>query len=68
MLCAVNFRTMKEYIGRKLELKEIPQLRFGNPNVKVGNSYLIIDVEGSNFWLIDDDGEKTTFGCSRFAL
>ena len=61
-------RIMKKYIGQKLELKEMPQLRFGNPNVKVGNKYLIIDVEGSNFWLIDDDGEKTTFGCSRFCV
>ena len=68
VLCAVNFKMMKKYIGQKLELKEMPQLRFGNPNVKVGKEYLIIDVEGSNFWLIDDDGEKTTFGCSRFGV
>lgn len=46
----------------------MPQLRFGNPNVIVGNKYLIVDVEGSNFWLIDDDGNKTTFGCSRFGV
>ena len=59
---------MKKYIGKKLELKEMPQLRFSDPNVKVGNRYLIIDVEGSNFWLIDDDGEVTTFGSSRFGL
>ena len=59
---------MKKYIGRRLELKEMPQLRFGSPNVKVGNKYLITDVEGSNFWLIDDSGRKTTFGCSRFGV
>ena len=59
------------YIGYRLELKEMPQLSEhfgGNPNVKVGKLYLIVDVEGSNFWLIDDDGNKTTFGSSRFVL
>lgn len=63
-----NFKTMKQYIGQELELKEMPQLRFGNPNVTVGKKYLIVDVEGSNFWLIDDDGEKSTIGCSRFGI
>ncbi len=56
------------YIGKRVKLKEMPQLRFEKPNVTVGNDYLITDVEGSNFWLIDDDGEKTTFGSSRFDL
>lgn len=56
------------YINKRVKLKEMPQLRFDKPNVTVGNDYLIVDVEGSNFWLIDDDGEKTTFGSSRFDL
>jgi hypothetical protein len=56
------------FIGTYLELKEMPQLRFGNPNVTVGKKYFIVDVEGSNFWLIDDDGEKCSFGSSRFNL
>jgi len=58
----------KIYIGSKYELKEMPCLYFGNPNVKVGNFYEIIDVEGSNFWLIDDDGSLVSFGKSRFIL
>ena len=56
------------FIGEELELKEMPQKYFGNPNVTVGKSYLIVDVEGSNFWLIDDDNNKTTFGSCRFNL
>jgi len=59
---------IKKYIGRELELKEMPQLRFGDPNVKVGSKYKIVDTEGSNFWLIDDDNEKVSFGMCRFVL
>jgi len=59
---------MNKFINKTIELKEMPQLRMGNPNVTVGNSYLIFDVEGSNFWLIDDDGDKVSFGSSRFNL
>lgn len=61
-------KSLADYIDTKLELKEMPDLKFGNPNVKVGNKYLIVDVEGSNFWLIDDDGEKVSFGSCRFNL
>lgn len=56
------------YIGSKLVLKELPELKFGLPNVTVGNEYLIVDVEGSNFWLIDDDGQKTSFNYTRFVI
>lgn len=59
---------IKKYIGTILELKEMPQLRFGNPNVKIGNKYEILDTEGSNFWLIDDDGNEVSFGMCRFVL
>lgn len=64
-------KPLYNYVGYRLELKEMPQLSphfGGNPNVTVGNMYFICDVEGSNFWLIDDDGNKTTFGSSRFNL
>lgn len=57
---------LSHYINQKLALKEMPQLAMGNPNVQVGNEYLIVDVEGSNFWFIDDDGNKTSFGSCRF--
>lgn len=57
-----------EYIGKKLKLKEIPELYYGNPNVTIGNEYLIVDIDGSNFWLIDDSGDKVTFGMCRFIL
>jgi hypothetical protein len=59
---------MKQYIDQKLELIEMPNLYHGNPNVKIGDKYLIIGVEGSNFWLIDDDGKQTTFSIHRFKL
>jgi hypothetical protein len=59
---------LKQYIGQELELKKMPQLRFGTPNVTIGHKYSIVDVEGSNFWLIDDDGNRTTFGSCRFIL
>lgn len=59
---------MNKFIGEKLELKEMPDLYMGNPNVTVGNFYEIIDVEGSNFWIIDDDGDKVTFGSCRFLI
>lgn len=63
-----NKKSLKDFIGKELELKVLPQLSYGNPNVTIGNKYKIIDVEGSNFWLIDDDGNKTTFGSSRFNI
>lgn len=59
---------MKNYIGQKLKLKEMPNLYYGNPNLTVGSYYLITEIEGSNFWLVDDDGKKCTFGQSRFEL
>lgn len=52
----------EKYINTELELKEMPQLRFGTPDVRIGNKYKIVDVEGSNFWLIDDSGDKVSFG------
>jgi hypothetical protein len=61
-------KNLKNFIGEKIKLKEMPQLRYDNPNVTVGNKYLIVDVEGSNFWLIDDSGEKTSFGSNRFDI
>lgn len=59
---------ISQFINQKLKLIEMPQLRFGNPNVTVGNKYLIKDVEGSNFWLIDDSNELVSFGSCRFNL
>lgn len=70
----LNFTTkqtsmsLTNYIGSKLVLKELPELKFGLPNVTVGNEYLIVDVEGSNFWLIDDDGQKISFNYTRFVI
>lgn len=61
-------KSLRIFIGKYLLLKELPQLRFDKPNVKVGNKYKIIDVDGSNFWIIDDSGDKATFGSSRFDL
>lgn len=61
-------KSLYNYIGYRLKLVEMPQLRYGNPNVSVDKFYFITDVEGSNFWLIDDDGEKCSFGSSRFNL
>lgn len=59
---------MKRFIGQELELKEMPQLYFGNPNVTVGKKYKILYVDGSSFCLLDDDGRRTTFGSCRFFL
>lgn len=55
-------------IGLKLKLQELPNLRFGNPNVSVGVSYEVIDIEGSNLWVIDDDGVKVSFNRRRFLI
>jgi hypothetical protein len=57
-----------EMKGLTLKLKEMPSLYFGNPNVKVGNSYEILDVEGSNVWIKDEDGIKTSFSKHRFDI
>lgn len=57
-----------EYKNKSLELIEMPQIRFGNPDVTVGNFYTILDIEGSNFWLMDDSGHKTSIGSCRFNL
>lgn len=59
---------MLKYIGKYLKLTELPSLRFDKPNVTIGKKYLILDAEGSNFWINDDNGEKTTFGSCRFKL
>jgi len=32
------------------------------------DNYEILDTEGSNFWLIDDDGNEVSFGMCRFVL
>lgn len=56
------------YKDKTLELIEMPQLRFGNPDVTVGNFYKILDTEGSNFWFIDDSGHKSSIGSCRFNL
>jgi len=61
-------KRLTDFIERKIELKEMPNLYTGNPNVKIGNKYKIKDVEGSNFWLHDDDGRLCTFGSCRFVL
>jgi hypothetical protein len=59
---------MENYIGKKLELIEMPQLRYENPNVIVGNFYEVIYIEGSNFWIYDEDGKQTSFSKFRFNL
>lgn len=61
-------KKLTDLIGLELELKEMPNLRFGNPNIKIGNIYKIIDAEGSNLWIFDDDGHKTSVGSCRFIL
>ncbi len=53
-------------IGKKVVLKEMPTLYFGNPEITVGKEYEIIDIEGSNFWIIDDKGQKCSLGSCRF--
>jgi len=58
----------EKLIEKRLQLKMMPQLRFGNPNVRVGNTYEIIDIEGSNFWILDDDNEEVSLGSCRFTL
>jgi len=63
-----NEKSLRDFINKSLILNELPQLKFGNPNVTIGKKYPIIDVEGSNFWLIDDDGLKTSFHSGRFNL
>lgn len=60
--------TLTDYIGQYLELCEMPELYYGNPNLRIGNLYRIIDVEGSNFWLIDDDGNEVSFYYKRFRI
>lgn len=56
------------YIGTQLTLIELPNLRYSNPNVEIGKKYEIIDVEGSNFIFIDDDGDLCSIGSCRFDL
>lgn len=53
-------------IGKKLELIEMPQLYFGNPILTIGKFYEIIDIEGSNYWIKDDEGHKCSIGKCRF--
>jgi hypothetical protein len=57
---------MKNLIGKELKLQEMPQSRFGDPDVTIGNYYKIIDVDGSNVWFMDDSGHKTSCGVCRF--
>lgn len=54
--------------GLTLKLKEMPSLYFGNTNVKVGNSYEVLVVEGSNLCIKDEDGIKTSFSKHRFTI
>jgi len=56
------------FIGQYFVLKEMPQLRFGNPPLTIGKAYLIKGVDGSNFILDDDDGEQTSIGSCRFQI
>ena len=61
-------KSLLDFIGHFLELKELPQLRFDVPNLTIGHKYKIIDVEGSNFWIIDDSGDRTSLYSGRFDL
>lgn len=57
----------KKYINSKLELISLP-IGASNDgrNFTIGKKYKILDIEGSNFWTIDDFGDKTSIGSSRF--
>ncbi len=53
-------------IGKQLRLVEFPQLRFGNPKLTIGKKYKIVDTDGSNYLIIDDENSKTSIGACRF--
>jgi hypothetical protein len=61
-------KSFRDFIGSKIELKEMPNLYMGNPNVTIGNKYLILDVDGSNFIFKDDDGHISNIGSCRFKI
>ncbi|MEK6829721.1 MAG: hypothetical protein AABY15_06395 [Nanoarchaeota archaeon] len=55
-----------EYAGKSFTLKELPQLRFDTPVLTIGKKYKVLEVDGSNFVICDDKGEKTSIGSCRF--
>ena len=59
-----NFET-RPAIGTAT-LKELPQLRFDKPELTVGVTYPIVDKDGSNFWIVANDGTTTSIGSCRF--
>lgn len=50
-------------------LKEMPQLIFNpNPSLTVGKFYEVEDIDGSNFVIKDDNGDKISLGSCRFEI
>lgn len=61
--------SLKQFINRKLLLKEMPTGSMSRySNVTIGVHYLITDVEGSNFWLLDNENNSISFSYERFDL
>lgn len=60
---------MNTLVGVSLKLIELP-LGYSNSgtNFTLGSKYKVLDVEGSNFWVYDDEGEKTSISKYRFDL
>jgi hypothetical protein len=58
----------KKCKGNFFELKERPQLYFGNPTLTVGKKYLVKDIDGSNFIIDDDDNHEVSIGSCRFVI
>ena len=65
---AIVTRRLSEYRGVAVCLKQQPNLYMGNPPLTIGKEYTVKDVEGSNFWICDDEGNPTSIGSCRFDL
>lgn len=63
-------KRLTDLISVSVQLNELPvnSGHFGSPSLIVGGFYTVIDVEGSNSWIIDDCGCKISSGSSRFLL
>ena len=59
---------LDNYTGKTLELKEEPNLYFGNPDLTIGRKYVIISTQGSNLVIKDNTGEVFSIGSCRFHL
>lgn len=56
------------WVGASARLKQQPSLYMGNPTLTVGRRYEIKDVDGSNFVIEDDAGDRVSIGSCRFEL